>query len=177
MKPYLLWLDLEMSGLDPKEHDIIEVGAVILDKKFEIMSKYHNVVHYDVAKHDGLDPTVLNMHSRNGLWTACLKSESNLARVDEQIWKWATSFFGIGLHHVKLGGNTLTADMPFIRLQMPNLSRIAAYGTFDLATVRDLAYQLGYAPVLREDSNHRALDDCLLDIKATKAYLKLFSGE
>lgn len=157
-----VFLDLETTGLDPKLCDILEVGIVIYDKNFNKLAVFNEVAHYpDPRRSDStwIDPFVIDMHTKNGLWDAAYSSGNSLRAVE----KAAIEFLKEGgWDKQPMAGSTINFDRSFLAQHMPALNEVFHYRNIDVSTLKNLwaMYELPALQSLAPAGTHRAVADC-----------------
>lgn len=156
----LAWLDLEMTGLDPARHTIVEIATLVTDDQLRIVAQGPDlVVRATPRQLEAMDPFVRRMHTRSGLLAAIERSSLSLAEAGQ-----ATADF-IRQHlqePTPLAGNSIGTDRRFLAAQLPELEQLFHYRSVDVSTVKELARRwypaaLAGAPLKKE--THRAMDD------------------
>ena len=172
VEPLLVWMDLEMTGLDPSEHRIIEIATLITDGRLEVVAEGPDlVVHQPESVLAGMNEWSQQHHAASGLLARARESE-----IDERAAELATLTF-IQSHcapgAAPLAGNSIHVDRFFLRHQMPELERYLHYRNIDVTTVKELArrwYPQIFASVPKKSDSHRALDDIRESIAELRFY-------
>ena len=169
----LAWMDLEMTGLDPLRHRIVEIATLVTDDDLEVVAAGPDLVIAtsadDVA---AMDDVVRDMHGRSGLLTAMAGATTTLAEATE-----ATLGFLRGHtpapRTVPLCGNSIGTDRRFLAAHMPDVERYLHYRSVDVSTVKELArrwYPEAYRAAPKKTGGHRALDDILESVAELRYY-------
>lgn len=133
----LIWIDMEMTGLQPEVNRVLEVAAIITDKNLNILHEGPVVaIHQPKAVLDGMDAWNTETHTKSGLVSRCLEST-----VDEE--KCAQIFTEVFSRYVPEGkspmcGNTIGQDRRFMARWIPGMERYFHYRSIDVSTIKEL---------------------------------------
>jgi oligoribonuclease len=167
----LVWIDLEMTGLDPDRDRVIEIATVVTDKQLNWLAEGPVIaIHQGDAILAGMDEWNTRQHGQSGL-----TERVRTSRVTEREAELATlAFLG---RHVEPGsspmcGNSICQDRRFLARWMPELEKFFHYRNLDVSTLKELARR--WAPVVangfQKESRHLALDDVRDSIDELKYY-------
>jgi oligoribonuclease len=158
----LVWMDLEMTGLDPAKDVIVEIATLVTDDELEIVAEGPDlVIRQPAAALAGMDEVVRDMHTRSGLLPAIEASTVDLAEAGE-----ATLAF-IKEHvpdprTVPLCGNSIGTDRRFLAAYLPDIENHLHYRSIDVSTIKELSrrwYPEALAGAPSKAGGHRAMDD------------------
>lgn len=168
-KANLLWIDLEMTGLDPVKDRILEIAAIATDMKLNQIATYEAVVkvNNDLMKTRMVgDFWEKNQKSRDAL-IAQNQTGRPIAEVEKELLKFLDQNFGKTIY---LAGNSIHQDRKFIEREMPELNKRFHYRMLDVSS-----WKIYFENALRQKfikpENHRALDDINGSIEEFKWYL------
>jgi len=155
-------MDLEMTGLDPGRHVIVEIATVMTDDDLRpIGAGLDIVVHASVDELAEMDGYVLAMHTRSGLLEAIKSSTVSLAEAGAQTLAFLRSHIAEP-RSVPLCGNSIGTDRRFLAAQLPDVENFLHYRSIDVSSVKELCrrwYPDVYADAPPKGERHRALDD------------------
>ncbi|KAJ6611279.1 ribonuclease H-like domain-containing protein [Mycena sp. CBHHK59/15] len=172
----VIWVDCEMTGLDPDKDKILEIAVLITNGNLDLVDDgVEFIIRTDKASLDGMDEWCTKQHGRSGLTKACLKSPHSLEDVSKAVLAYIKKWVPQRRTGI-LAGNSVHADRAFLVKQMPEIVEWLHYRLFasHVSSVKELSRrwypQLGI-PKLSE-SNHRraALDDIRGSIKELQWY-------
>ena len=169
----LVWMDLEMTGLEADRHVIVEIATLITDDELEIVAEGPDlVVHQPAEALAGMEGVVHEMHSTSGLLDAIKTStvslqeagDATLAFIKEHVPEPRT---------VPLCGNSIGTDRRFLARHLPAIENHLHYRSVDVSTIKELArrwYPGVLEAVPRKATAHRALDDIRESIEELRWY-------
>lgn len=173
----LVWIDCEMSGLDPKKNRLLEIAVIITDgnlKKVDEGIEY--IIKTDKKHLDTMDDWCTNQHAKSGLTQACIASPYSLETVSQKVLTYMMKHipekhFGI------LAGNSVHADRAFLVEYMPDVVRWLHYRIVDVSSIKELVRRwypesCRYTHETGKESDHRALSDIQYSIQELEWYRK-----
>ena len=170
----LIWMDLEMTGLDPDRHVIVEIATLVTDDDLNIVAEGPDLVIFqpDDALAE-MDEFVTNMHTTSGLLELIKTSTVS----HEDAMQQTLDF--IKLHSpepmkIPLCGNSIRTDRAFLNKYMPDIENWLHYRCVDVSTVKELVKRwnpgLEHARPKSEGITHRAMDDVRDSVAELKFY-------
>ena len=166
----LVWIDMEMSGLDPDACRILEIATIITDARLEIIAEGPDlVVHQPDEVLAAMDEWCTRHHGESGLTDQVRASSTGEAEAERQTLEFLARFTQAGAS--PLCGNSVHQDRRFIARYMPGLDAFLHYRLVDVSTLKELSrrwYPEVKAPSKRE--THRALDDIRESIAELRFY-------
>jgi len=173
----LIWIDLEMTGLDPDKEKIIEIATLITDSSLNIIAEGPNLIisqPKEILK--SMDEWNQNQHGSSGLTDEVLKSN-----VTEQIAEIETLDFiskYVGENMSPMCGNTVSHDRRFLSKYMPRLEAYFNYRHIDVSSFKEVAVRwMNEAQIYEKKGSHRALGDIKESVEELRFYKKLFMPE
>jgi oligoribonuclease len=158
----LAWIDLEMTGLDPARHTIVEIACLITDDDLSVVEEGADlVVHASPEEVAGMDEYVRAMHTRSGLLADMEASTLSLAEAGAETLTFLKKHIPEA-RTVPLAGNSIGTDRRFLATQLPEIEDYLHYRSVDVSTVKELCRRwlpdvYKAAPVKK--GGHRALQD------------------
>ncbi|MEJ7764655.1 MAG: oligoribonuclease [Acidimicrobiales bacterium] len=157
----LAWMDLEMTGLDPARHVIVEIATLVTDDDLNVVAEGPDlVVHATDEQLALMDEVVVGMHTRSGLLEAIKASTTTLAEAGAKTLEFLREHAPVG--QVPLCGNSIGMDRRFLAVFLPEVEAHLHYRSVDVSTLKELArrwYPAAAAAAPRKAGGHRALDD------------------
>lgn len=156
----LIWIDLEMTGLDPEKDKIIEIATVVTDLELNILAQ-GPVIAIAQAQTllDTMDAWNTRQHNQSGLVSRVLKSEIAESEAEQLTLLFLQDYIEKGKS--PMCGNSICQDRRFLYKYMPNLASFFHYRNLDVSTLKELA--LRWRPSLmnglKKEAKHLALED------------------
>ncbi len=167
----LIWIDLEMTGLDPDTDVIIEIATLITDKNLNVLAEGPELaIKQPIERLQAMDDWNRNTHQKSGLWQRVLDSQMDAAHAEvntiEFLSKW------IGANKSPICGNSICQDRRFLARGMPRLERFFHYRNLDVSTLKELSRR--WSPRLLDGfvkvGAHTALSDIRESVKELAFY-------
>jgi oligoribonuclease len=172
----MVWIDCEMTGLDPERHTLIEIAAIITDFDLNIIDRGPDLaIKVSPAKLKAMDAWPRRAHTRSGLLERAKRDGVPLAEAERQTVKFVKKHCQAGT--APLCGNSVWQDKRFITKYMPDLLDVLHYRIVDVSSLKLLIkhwYPNQTEPAKQE--THRALADIEESIKELKSYRSLLTG-
>lgn len=171
----LIWVDLEMTGLDPDTDRILEIATVVTDKDLNVLAEGPTlVVHQSDALLNGMDEWCTTHHGQSGLTQRVKDSSLSEAEVEQQTLDFLNEWVEPGAS--PLCGNSIWQDRRFLIRYMPKLDSYCHYRNIDVSTLKELArrWRPEVLDGVHKKGSHRALDDILDSINELRHYRDTF---
>jgi oligoribonuclease len=155
-------MDLEMTGLDPDRHVIVEIATLLTDDELNIVAEGPDlVVHQPIEALESMDDFVRDMHTTSGLLDQIASSTMTLDVAGEQTLAFLREHIDEE-RSVPLCGNSIGTDRRFLAKHLPEIEEFLHYRSVDVSTIKELVRRwypglLSKAP--KKAAGHRALDD------------------
>ena len=168
----IVWIDLEMTGLDPAEHAIVEIATVITDSNLALVAKGPElVIHQPQVVLDRMNDWCRVHHAKSGLTARIVESTTSQAQAQQQTLDFIAKHCKQG---VLLAGNSIHLDHAFLHRHMPQLTAYLHPDLLiDVTTIKELVRRwnpetLAAAP--KKSDSHRALQDILESVAELRHY-------
>ena len=171
----LIWIDLEMTGLIPEEHRIIEIATLITDSQLNWLAEGPVIAVYqpehELAK---MDDWNVNQHGKSGLTARVRESRISEAEAEAQTLAFLRQWVPAGKSPIC--GNSICQDRRFLARWMPSLERHFHYRNLDVSTLKELCTRWSpeIAKGFRKESSHLALDDIRDSVAELRYYREHF---
>ncbi|MCT8127046.1 oligoribonuclease [Alishewanella sp. BS5-314] len=171
----LIWLDLEMTGLEPKTDVILEMATIVTDSELNILAE-GPVFAIKTADEilDNMDPWCVEQHGKSGLTARCRASTVTLAEAEQQTIAFLSQYVSKGKS--PMCGNSIGQDRRFLAEYAPELEAFFHYRNLDVSTVKELArrWHPEVLQKVQKSSSHLALDDIRESIAELVTYRQYF---
>jgi oligoribonuclease len=166
-------MDLEMTGLDPARHVIVEIATLITDDELNIVAEGPDlVIHASEEELAAMEPVVVDMHTRSGLLEQIRASTVTLEEAGAQTLAFLRQHIDAP-RSIPLCGNSIGMDRRFLAAHLPGIEEFLHYRSVDVSTIKELArrwYPQVLASAPRKDAGHRALDDITESLNELRFY-------
>jgi oligoribonuclease len=170
----LVWMDMEMSGLDPKTCGILEIATLVTDKDLNLIAPGPVlIVHQPDSLLDAMDDWNKDHHSKSGLLDAVKKSKLTLAGAEQLTLDFVSSHCASKTS--PLCGNTIYQDRRFLIEYMPKLEGFFHYRLIDVSTVKELVKRW-FGPEFQapqKKQSHKAMEDIMETVEELKFYRRM----
>jgi len=173
----LIWIDLEMTGLNPGQDSILEIATIVTDGQLnEIAEGPVYAISHEEAELRAMDDWNREHHSASGLWKRVLKSTTSMAAAEQGTLDFLAGWVAPGTS--PMCGNSICQDRRFLFRLMPRLEAYFHYRNLDVSTVKELAAR--WAPSvmggLVKQNRHEALSDIRESVAELRHY-RQFMGQ
>jgi oligoribonuclease len=172
----LIWLDLEMTGLNPDVNTILEIATVITDNNLNIIATGPQlVIHHENEILETMDSWNQHHHRKSGLIEDVQNSSISLQEAERTTLEFLQHYCAAGTS--PLCGNSVYQDRAFMRRHMPELNNFMHYRLIDVSTIKELVkrwYPQNPHNRYEKKEVHRALDDVYAAIEELKSYRTYF---
>ena len=173
MSEPLVWIDCEMTGLDPANDVLVEIAVVVTDSELNLLDDGLDLlIATDPAKLDGMEEVVREMHSTSGLLEALVGATLTVAEAEQQVLDYVKRWVP-ERRKAPLCGNSIATDRSFLARYMPQLDDHLHYRMIDVSSIKELArrwYPKVYFHAPVKTGGHRALADIIDSITELRYY-------
>ena len=174
-KKHLIWIDLEMTGLDTLNDTIIEIATIVTDSELNILAEGPVfAIHTPDIVLNSMDDWNTRQHGQSGLIDRIRRSNVTMAQAESETIAFLSKYVESG--RSPMCGNSICQDRRFLARQMPTLERFFHYRNLDVSTVKELAYH--WRPDIlssfEKKGSHLALDDIRDSIRELRHYKEHF---
>lgn len=177
-KDNLIWIDLEMTGLDPDTDYIIEIATIVTDANLNVLAEGPSlVIHQPEAVMDNMNEWCVKQHGKSGLTQRVLESTISEREAEQQTIAFIAEYVDKGASPIC--GNSIGQDRRFLNRYMPELEDYFHYRNLDVSTIKELARR--WKPELltsfTKQGSHLAMDDIRDSIAELQHYRATFFKE
>jgi oligoribonuclease len=169
----LVWIDCEMTGLDPSKDVLVEVAVVVTDSELTFLDDGIDVLIATAPdKLAGMEDVVREMHTSSGLLDALASATTSLEEAEQQVLDYVLRFVP-ERRKSPLCGNSIATDRVFLSRYMPRLDDHLHYRMVDVSSIKELArrwYPRVYFNAPAKNGGHRALADIIDSINELRYY-------
>ena len=172
----LIWIDLEMTGLDTDNDSILEIATVVTDANLEVLAEGPELaIRHPLQQLEAMDDWNRNQHRKSGLWARGLEEGGTMAEAESRTLEFLAQW--VPASASPMCGNSICQDRRFLHRLMPSVERHFHYRNLDVSTIKELARR--WAPEVMagvgKEAKHTALSDVHDSIAELKHY-RFFMG-
>lgn len=173
----LIWIDLEMTGLDTDRDAILEIATIITDSQLNVLAIGPELaIAHPLSTLESMDEWNRNQHGKSGLWRRVLEDGIGLADAEARTLSFLAGW--VPANTSPMCGNSICQDRRFLHRLMPRLEQHFHYRNLDVSTLKELARR--WAPQvmagMRKQSAHTALSDVRDSIDELRYYRTHFAA-
>ena len=163
----LLWLDMEMTGLDPERDVVIEVAGLVTNYQFEELDCFHQVVKQHQDYLEKMDKWNTKQHKKSGLYDL-VPNGIPQDHMESILLTLASKHFKE--EKIILAGNSIYQDRLFVKKYFPKFAKLLHYRMLDISAWKIIFADKGVE--FKKENKHRALDDIRESVRELKSYLQ-----
>ena len=172
---HLIWVDLEMTGLEPDHDTIIEIATIVTDSDLNVIDEGPVfAIHQCAATMAKMDEWNTNQHGGSGLTQRVLESQVTMVQAEAETIAWLEQYVVAGAS--PMCGNSIGQDRRFMVKYMPALEAFFHYRNLDVSSVKELArrWRPDVLGGVKKNGSHLAMDDIRDSIAELRHYRETF---
>lgn len=171
----LIWVDLEMTGLEPEEDRVIEIATIVTNSQLDVLEEGPVIaIHQPGKTLDAMDEWNTNQHGKSGLVDRVKASKYTEKMAEDETIEFLMKWVPEGVS--PMCGNSICQDRRFMAKWMPRLENYFHYRNLDVTTIKELSMR--WSPEIyngfKKESSHLALDDIRDSIAELKYYRETY---
>ncbi len=171
-KTNLVWVDLEMTGLDPKSCTILEIGVIITDSQLEIVAEGPSfAIHQSKKILDNMEVWSRKHHKESGLTEECRLSKVSMKKAEDTVLAFVKTY--CKSRSAPLCGNTIGQDRRFLVKYMPRLEAYLHYRSIDVSSIKEVVsrwYPQDFKMPRLKTQSHRVMADIRESVDELRYY-------
>ena len=165
----LIWIDLEMTGLDTGTDSILEIATIVTDADLQILAEGPELaIAHPVERLEAMDDWNRNQHRRSGLWDRVVASTVDMAEAERRTVEFLEQW--VAPNASPMCGNSICQDRRFLHRLMPRVERHFHYRNLDVSTIKELARR--WSPQVLAGVSKEAAHTALSDVRDSIAELR-----
>jgi len=171
----LIWIDLEMTGLDPAHDTILEIATIVTDAELNVLAEGPSIaIHHSDSTLNAMNEWCVEHHGASGLTQRCRESRTDLQQAEQATLEFLGQWLDPGVSPIC--GNSVGQDRRFLVKYMPALEAFFHYRTIDVSTIKELSrrWRPEVLANVEKKGAHLALDDIRDSIEELRVYKSAF---
>jgi len=167
----LIWIDLEMTGLDTQRDSILEIATVVTDSNLNILAEGPELaISHPLSALEAMDEWNRTQHAKSGLWQRVLDSDVSIDVAEARTLAFLSEW--VPANASPMCGNSICQDRRFLHRLMPALERHFHYRNLDVSTLKELARR--WSPQIMSGMRKQAAHTALSDVRDSIAELAYY---
>lgn len=177
----LIWIDLEMTGLDTDRDSILEIATVVTDADLNVLAEGPELaISHPVEQLESMDEWNRNQHRRSGLWDRVLREGVSMADAEARTVVFLNEWVPAG--GSPMCGNSICQDRRFLHRLMPRVEKHFHYRNLDVSTIKELArrWSPGVLAGVSKNAAHTALSDVrdsIAELRHYRQFMGVLGGQ
>lgn len=171
----LVWIDMEMSGLNPMTDEVLEIAVLVTNKDLEVVAEGPQlIVNQPASLFTKMDNWNQEHHTKSGLWASVVSSQTTLAEAEKIVLDFLKQH--VRPRQSPLCGNSINQDRMFLMRHMPSVHEYLHYRMIDVSCLKELVkrWYPGGPAAPTKANHHRALDDIRESVAELRFYRQNF---
>ena len=165
----LIWIDLEMTGLDTGRDSILEIATIVTDSNLEVLAEGPELaIAHPLSALEAMDEWNRTQHRKSGLWQRVVDSKVSMDEAEARTLAFLAEW--VPANASPMCGNSICQDRRFLHRLMPTLERWFHYRNLDVSTLKELARR--WAPQVLSAVHKEAAHTALSDVRDSIAELR-----
>lgn len=169
------WVDAETTGVDLEKDKVLELACIITTPELVEIAEFDVVITYDFGSFE-FNPFVLDLHTRNGLWTEIAQKGVTPERAEQWFGNFLTDHLGGRKQLIQAGSGVSHFDSKFIAKAFPEASKLLTFWTNDAAILKRAFEAAGFKTPKKGRKDTRGLADVRQHIEEWKGYVEKLKG-
>ena len=170
----LIWIDLEMTGLNTDRDSILEIATVVTDAQLNVLAEGPEfAIAHDLATLEAMDDWNRNQHGKSGLWTRVLEQGVAMREAEQRTLEFLRAW--VGPKASPMCGNSICQDRRFLHRLMPDVEKYFHYRNLDVSTLKELAKR--WAPQVMNGFDKESAHTALSDVRDSIAELRYYRSK
>ncbi len=169
----LIWIDLEMTGLDTDTDSILEIATVVTDADLNVLAEGPEfAITHPLERLQAMDEWNRNQHRRSGLWDRVLREGVSMQEAEARTVEFLAAWVPAG--GSPMCGNSICQDRRFLHRLMPRVEKHFHYRNLDVSTLKELARR--WAPQVASGVSKQSAHTAMSDVRDSIAELRHYRG-
>ena len=170
------WVDVETTGVDIEKDKVLEIAVIVTNSELVELAELDLVINDYADPNFIINPFVLDLHTRNGLWTEIVNHGIGIVEANERLGNFLTDNLGGRKQLIQAGSGVSHFDSKFIAKNFPEASKLLTFWTNDAAILKRAFEAAGFKSPKKGRKDTRGLADVRQHIEEWKGYVEKLKG-